>query len=164
VAAAVAILTILNPTHHTSSSTPNSPPSSSPTPSSAVSGNPDPSANSTTTPSSAPTNDITHGTTPSKSVGVVIVDASQYGSTVEVRSYANTISNGTCTFTFSRAGYSAIVRQTAATSGASTSSCGTLDLAASVFPAHGSWNCIVSYASADGKYSGSSTSSTVEVR
>lgn len=98
----------------------------------------------------------------SSSVGVVIVDANQYGSNVEVRAYANALEDGTCTYTFSQ-GSSTITKQSSATAGASTTSCATLDVPTNNF-ASGTWYVKVSYSSNSGKYSGVSSSKSINIQ
>jgi hypothetical protein len=114
-------------------------------------------------PGSDKTNDSSAGGTSSKSsVPVVIVDASQNGSTFEVRAYADAVTDGTCNYTFTK-GSSTIVKQSAATFSGNTVSCATLDVNTGDFPSKGSWQLTVKYLSTPGDVSGSvSQSVTIE--
>jgi cytoskeletal protein RodZ len=94
-------------------------------------------------------------------VTVSIVDANQYGSNVEVRANADIVeTGGKCTFTFSRAGSTDVVKTTEALSSAENTVCSTL-----VVPTNelgvGTWNLTVAYSST--AHSGS-TATTVEVK
>ena len=90
----------------------------------------------------------------SQDVKLVIVDASMYSGTFEVRAYANAIEDGTCTYLFT-SGSNNFTKETAATAGSSTTSCATLDVPTSSFPSTGQWNLTITYKSKSGNYSGS---------
>lgn len=95
-------------------------------------------------------------------VNPVIVDASQYGQSIEVRSYVPNIveDNGTCTTTFTK-GQLTITKQTNASRDATTTRCGNLVVDRGEFQQSGQWTVTVSYASEN--YSGSSQPATLEV-
>lgn len=95
----------------------------------------------------------TNQSSPPQSTQVVIVDASQYGTTFEVRAYAVAPENGTCTFVFS--GPSTLTKQSTATPGPTTSPCKTVDVPTSEFSSKGAWKLTVTYESASGNYKGS---------
>lgn len=92
-----------------------------------------------------------------KTVAPVIVDAGQYGSTIEVRAYEPGIteSDGQCSYTFTRNGQT-VSRQLPAIADATTTRCTNLKLERSAFPVAGEWQLSVTYNSA--KTTGSSTS------
>lgn len=93
-------------------------------------------------------------------VGVVIVDASQYGDTVEIRAFAtNILKDGECTFAFSLDQLS-FVKKTPAYADASTTPCVALSLPASEFEKTGQWSLEVSY-EAEGV--GGKSSTTLEI-
>lgn len=93
---------------------------------------------------------------------VVIVDAAQYGETIEVRAYANEVSaSGTCTFTFSK-GDATVVRGSASSPSAQTTSCATLTMPVSAFATRGDWSLVVKYASSSSN--GESDAKTVTVK
>ncbi len=91
---------------------------------------------------------------------VVIVDASQYDSKVEVRAFAaNVISDGTCVITFTK-GAASIQKEVAAFADASSSPCISLTVPRSEFTSNGEWSVTVVYNSATIR--GSSTT-TLEI-
>ena len=100
-------------------------------------------------------NDATN-TAPHTDVSVVIVDASQYDDTFEIRAYANAVESGTCTYTFSK-GAVTFQKEAVASTSATTSSCATFNVPTTDFPETGEWNLTVTYTSASDKYSGSAT-------
>lgn len=93
----------------------------------------------------------------------VIVDASQYGQQVEVRSYVTGIveSAGTCNFTFTH-GSTTFKKQNTATADATTTKCPNLTLDSTSFAVKGTWSVVVSYDSL--KASGSSGPMNFEVK
>jgi hypothetical protein len=103
----------------------------------------------------------TNTNNPTKDVTPIIVDASQYGSVIEVRGFVPQIteSNGTCTYTFK--GTSTFTRQQAAVADATTTRCPALDLPTSLF-APGTWNTTITYISS--AHTGTSESKSFEVK
>jgi hypothetical protein len=97
-----------------------------------------------------------------KNVSVTVVDASQYGSAVEVRAFIPGIteSGGECTFTFTN-GTNQVVRKSAAHAEAQTTPCANLSVDKSTFSPTGAWSLVVSYSSSSS--SGKSDVKTVEV-
>jgi len=86
--------------------------------------------------------------TPAMNAKVIIVDASQYDTSVEVRAFAsNVIKNGTCTFTFTKSGESSIEKTEPAYADASSSPCIALTVDRSEFPSAGTWQLTVKYTS-----------------
>ena len=86
---------------------------------------------------------------------VVIVDASQYDSEIEVRAFAsNVLQNGTCTFTFTN-GSNSVIKNMPASADASTTPCMTLNVPESEFARPGTWQLTVAFDSAT--YSGQTT-------
>jgi hypothetical protein len=76
---------------------------------------------------------------------VVIVDASQYNQTIEVRAFvSNVVENGTCRFTFSKDS-SSFEKQTPANAEASSTPCASLYVPRSEFSAAGTWALDVTY-------------------
>lgn len=102
-------------------------------------------------------------TPPSGDVTPVIVDASQYGDQIEVRSYVPGVieDDGTCTIKIVK-GQSTVTKQTTAVGDATNTSCGTVTIARSEFASAGQWTVVVSYSSAT--HNGSSQSATLEVQ
>ena len=95
-------------------------------------------------------------------VDVTIVDAAQYQSNIEVRAYSSDVSTtGVCTFTFTKNGYSDIVRQTNGNVNSSTTACSELTIPASSFPTTGTWSLVVTYSSDSAQ--GSSNPQSVEI-
>ena len=83
---------------------------------------------------------------------VVIVDASQYDNTIEVRSFvSNIIENGSCTITITNESGSTITRTVDAAAEASTTLCQGIEIDRSEFTTPGIWNVLV-------KFTGSSSS------
>lgn len=82
-------------------------------------------------------------------VSVVIVDASQYGTEVEVRAFIpNYYQEGVCTFTFTL-GDIAIIKQSTATADASSTICTNIVVPSAEFPQSGTWTLKIDYSSAD---------------
>lgn len=78
---------------------------------------------------------------------VVIVDASQYENTVEVRAFiSNLLEDGTCTFTF-RNGNNVFKKSQPAIPDASTTPCTALTVSREEFVQAGKWNLTVTYES-----------------
>jgi hypothetical protein len=76
---------------------------------------------------------------------VVIVDASQYEDTVEVRAFAaNVVEDGTCTITFTKDSKS-FSKQVPASADASTSPCIALTVPVAEFGISGAWSVTVNY-------------------
>ena len=96
------------------------------------------------------------------SVNVIINDASQYDSVVEVRSYVEGIieTDGTCTLTFTKDGTS-FTKTTSPLTNPSYTTCKTIDIPVSEFSSKGTWQLTVSYLSSTSK--GSATK-TLEVK
>ena len=96
-----------------------------------------------------------------KSADVVIVDASQYDNTIEVRAFvSNHVEGGTCSYRFTR-GNNTINKSLPAHADASTSICPMLEVDRSEFPSSGDWQLVVSYESANAK--GLSDTKTVTI-
>jgi hypothetical protein len=94
---------------------------------------------------------------------VVVVDASQYGSEVEVRAFvSNHIQDGTCTISFSKPGQQTIQKEVQARADASTSICGNVTMDRAEFPSDGDWTVVVSYNSQDAKGNSSERKLTLE--
>ncbi len=89
-------------------------------------------------------------------VSLVIVDASQYDSIFEVRSYVNSSEQGTCTYTFSR-GSQKITKQTNTLANGTTTSCTTLDVNITEFSTSGDWQLVIDYLSSSKSVSGQTT-------
>lgn len=82
-----------------------------------------------------------------KTVGVFIIDASQYSNIVEIRSYVNDLDpEGICTILLQN-GSSVITKTTTTLPNASNSSCKTVDIPLSEFSNSGLWSVKVSYQS-----------------
>lgn len=97
-----------------------------------------------------------------KQANVIINDASQYDSNVEVRSYVEGVveSNGTCTVTFKK-GNQSVTKTTELLTNPSYTTCATVSVPVSEFPSKGTWQVTVDYSSAT--YKGSATKN-VEVK
>ena len=110
--------------------------------------------NITPTPNDSPSN---------SSANIVIVDASQYNDTIEVRSFiSNLVENsGTCTFTFTGPG-TKVIKTAAATADASTSRCANTKIPVTEFDAKGTWQIVISYSSSSA--SGKSEPKDIEIR
>jgi len=107
--------------------------------------------------------DTPTGTGASQSdTSLVITDASQSGSRVEVRAYVNTIEDGICTYTFTLANQK-IVKQTSTLINGTTISCTTLDVDSSEFITSGTWQLKVSYQSSSSTTTAESTK-TVDIQ
>ena len=98
-------------------------------------------------------------TTPS----IVVVDADQYGNTIEVRAYISNLyeNNGTCTATFTKAG-TKVSKSSSGFKDATTTQCTPINIARSEFPQAGEWKYTVSYQSAAG--SGSTNEKTITIQ
>jgi hypothetical protein len=83
-----------------------------------------------------------------KNGSVIITDANQYGSEIEVRAFVQGVieQSGTCYFNFRR-GNSTLSRETPARADASTTICGNLVINQSEFPTAGEWQVTVRYES-----------------
>jgi hypothetical protein len=87
---------------------------------------------------------------PSKTIDLVIVDASQYGSEIEIRAFVpNHTENGSCVFLFSKEGQQDIQKTMPATADASTTTCMTLTVPTSEYPVSGKWNLAITYTSSE---------------
>lgn len=97
-----------------------------------------------------------------KTINVVINDASQYDSAIEVRSYAEGVveTGGSCKITFEKDGQS-ITKTTETLTNPSYTTCATVDVPISEFTSNGTWKVTVEYTSSTSK--GSATTS-VEVK
>lgn len=97
-----------------------------------------------------------------KSVTLTIVDASQYGQTIEVRAFVSGVveADGTCTYTFTH-GSQTFTKRASAIADASTTRCPNLEVSRTDFANAGTWNIKVSYASASSE---GSASGTIEVQ
>ena len=93
---------------------------------------------------------------------VIINDASQYGSNIEVRSYVEGVveTDGTCTVTFSK-GNQSFSKTTEPLTNPTYTTCATVSVPVSEFPSTGTWQVTVNYVSA--KHRGSA-SKNVEVK
>lgn len=102
-------------------------------------------------------------TVPSSNVTPVIVDASQYGDQIEVRSYVPGIiqDGGTCTIKITK-GQSTITRQTASIGDATTTNCGTVNIPRTEFQSTGKWTVTISYTSPT--HSGNSAETTLDIQ
>jgi len=83
-----------------------------------------------------------------KKASVIITDANQYGSEIEVRAFAQGVieQSGTCYFQF-RNDSSTLSRETPARADASSTICGNLVVDKSEFPSTGEWRVTVRYES-----------------
>lgn len=110
---------------------------------------------------SAPTASATPQT--KKVVSPNIVDASQYGSSIEVRVNIPglTENGGTCSITFTK-GSVTFVRQVNSSSDASSTQCNNLVLDRSTFKESGTWSVTAAYSSATA--GGTSDTATLEVK
>lgn len=95
---------------------------------------------------------------------VVITDASQYDSSIEVRAYIPNIytSEGTCTATFTKAGAKTVTVSGTPFKDATTTQCGAMDVSRSAFAAAGTWSVTVSYKSSTA--TGSSEARNIEIK
>lgn len=91
-----------------------------------------------------------------------IVDATQYGDTVEVRAYISNVyeDGGRCIATFTM-GSSSVTQASTAFKDATTTQCGALDIPRSRFPNSGNWQLVLSYSSSTA--SGSTPIKTVTI-
>jgi cytoskeletal protein RodZ len=86
-----------------------------------------------------------------KAASVVIVDASQYGQIVEVRSFvSNHIQEGTCTVRFSKDGRS-FSKTTPARPDATTTICLSVEIPRAQFTSTGQWDVFVEYEASGAK-------------
>lgn len=87
--------------------------------------------------------------TQKKTVSIVLVDASVYESSFEIRAYVSDIveNNGACTFTFTSSGGMSFSRQTSVAAGANSTSCTTLNVPVSEFNDDNQWTFDISYKS-----------------
>lgn len=102
------------------------------------------------------------GSDGTKQATVVINDASQYDSSVEVRSYVEGVveTNGTCTITFKK-GSQSVTKTTEPLTNPTYTTCAAISVPVSEFPSKGTWQVTVDYLSAQNK--GSATKN-VEVK
>lgn len=98
-----------------------------------------------------------------KNVAITIVDASQYGDSIEVRSFVSGVieDGGKCTVTFVQDMLS-FTQESTGTQDATTTSCGKVAVPRSNFQKAGTWKVMVNYTS--GKAYGTSTEKTLEVK
>lgn len=82
-----------------------------------------------------------------RDVTPVIVDASQYGQQIEVRSYISGIieSGGTCIFTFNNPSGSSFQKQSTTIADATTSICQGITIDSSAFSPKGRWSITATY-------------------
>ena len=78
------------------------------------------------------------------------MDANQYGDQVEVRAFANSIEDGTCSYTFTM-GDNSFTKSTPAYADASTTPCINLEVSVADFSSSGTWNLFIQYESASFK-------------
>jgi cytoskeletal protein RodZ len=96
------------------------------------------------------------------SVDVLITDASQYGDSIEIRAYANTVeSDGTCEISLTL-GDKTITRQVATSQNVSTTDCMTTNISLSEISVSGTWQATVKYSSSQS--TGSATQNVMIVR
>ncbi len=99
---------------------------------------------------------------PASAVQVVISDASQYGSVIEVRALiTNILEDGNCTVTL-RNGNLIVTKTVGAFKDANTSQCSAADFSRDQFGNSGSWSVSVEYKSASGI--NGTTTGTVEIK
>lgn len=83
------------------------------------------------------------------SANIVIVDASQYDSILEVRAFAsNVLENGTCTITFTKQGAPTVTKKVSAFADASTTPCTTASFDRTEFASGGVWSMVLTFESA----------------
>jgi len=101
---------------------------------------------------------------PATNADITIVDATQYGDTVEVRAYISNLyeNGGTCTATFTKTGSATVVSSNQAMTDAQSIQCGALDTPRSKFASAGNWSVVVSYKS--NQATGSTSPRTVEIK
>ncbi|MCL1839705.1 hypothetical protein FWF89_01740 [Candidatus Saccharibacteria bacterium] len=77
---------------------------------------------------------------------IFIVDASQYGQSIEVKAYVESLirDGGTCTFTFSK-GPTVVIKTSRGFADATHTNCETLTVPISEFPASGIWSLLITY-------------------
>ena len=97
-----------------------------------------------------------------KTVSPVIVDASQYDSAIEVRSYISGIieDGGTCTATFKK-GSQTITRTSSGSKDATTTLCEKITVNRADFPEAGSWSVTLTYTSSTA--TGASPARTLDI-
>lgn len=104
----------------------------------------------------------TPAATETRSVDVVVADATQYSDQVEVRAFVSSVApKGSCLFIFEKEGEQ-ITRSRAAIPDASTTTCTTLTVASNSLSV-GTWSVEIIYSSDDGGYRGS-TNTVVEIQ
>lgn len=98
----------------------------------------------------------------SQTAEVMIVDASQYNQTIEVRAYISNIyeDGGTCFVTFTRGGQT-VSRQSKGFKDATTTQCEPFNIPRSEFTATGDWKVTVTYSSSAAK--GESNPQTISI-
>ncbi|MDB5175748.1 MAG: hypothetical protein JWM81_606 [Candidatus Saccharibacteria bacterium] len=79
---------------------------------------------------------------------VILVDSTQYDSTVEIRAYVSNVyeDGGTCTATLT-SGSAKVTKTSTAFKDATTTQCGAIDIARSEFSTAGTWNLTLVYSS-----------------
>lgn len=99
----------------------------------------------------------------SQKAEIVVVDASQYGDTVEVRAYISNIyeDGGSCTATITN-GSQTVSRDTKGFKDATTTQCEPFNIPRSAFSSAGDWQAKVSYSSAAAK--GESSAQTINIK
>lgn len=97
-----------------------------------------------------------------RSPNIVVVDASQYDDTVEVRAYISNIyeDGGTCEVTFTK-GQARITRSTEAYKDATTTQCKPINIPRGEFKSAGQWQVTVSYSSPTASGSGAQQTITI---
>lgn len=96
-------------------------------------------------------------------VPVTIIDASQYGSNIDVRAYAAgvTETDGSCTVTLTQ-GSQKVTRTARTAVSASTTQCAEVTIPITELPVRGTWSVVVTYDSSTS--TGQSSSASIEVR
>ena len=92
---------------------------------------------------------------------VIIVDGSQYGETVEIRSYIQNVyeDGGECKAVLSKSGQTSVSATSTAFKDATTTQCGPINIPRTQFNAAGNWDLVITYTSP--AHSGMSTKQTV---
>jgi len=98
-----------------------------------------------------------------KQVSVLIVDASQYGSNVEIRAYTPNVveTDGICSVTLTQAGKSSVFGSSKGLQNAQTTQCSTISIPVSSFSNKGTWVAVVTYSSASSIGSSQPTNVTI---
>lgn len=108
-------------------------------------------------------NQLEENTSKPNSAQVVLVDASQYGDTIEIRSYVANVfeDGGTCTAIVTKNGEPQITKSSTGFRDAKTTQCGTITIPRTALSSSGSWQVIVKYESSSA--SGQSSSSIIKL-